>query len=163
MSYDIYIGNAEPTELDEDDGEYRCACNGVCVAGVALPDAPSFPFDRMTANGNSRHPGYSQWAEFCDTARLHDLFHGKESGLMRQHPGTFALSREHLATVRSRREEWQARHPDAIPGWDWSIPQLDGDDDGVRGRDHILARLLWLEWWMDWALTNCERPAIHNH
>lgn len=165
MSYDIYIGNAEQTALELEDGEWSCVWNGVTVPGMARTDAPTFPHDDMTGNGNSRHPGYSQWGEFCRETGLHALFFDKEDGLMRRHPGTFALTPSHLATVREALAHWKSSHPDAVPGWDytpgWTGPKY--EDDGVRERDGVLARLLWLEWWMDYALRNCPRPAIHNH
>ncbi len=174
MSYDIYIGNAEllsewPGEDDEPVAEWT-------VNSHAEDAAPSFPFDTMTANGNSRHPGYSQWGDFCREAGLYDLFFGveygdppgfgrerpREGGLMRHHPGIAPLTPAILATVTAARQRRQEQHPDAVPGWDFSSWQKPELDDGVRGRDHILARLLWLEWWMDYALRTCERPAIYN-
>ena len=159
MSYSIYIGNAELAgELD--DGEYRASYE---VPEVTLPDAPAFPFDEMSQNKNGRHPGYSQWDMFCQSAGLRDLFFDADAGLMRQHPGCFAITPDHLEHVRSRRMEWERRHPNAVPGFDFS-PRMHQptQDDGVRDRDGVLARLLWLEWWMEWALQNCERPAIAN-
>jgi hypothetical protein len=35
-------------------------------------------------------------------------------------------------------------------------------DDWVQGRYDMLESLTWLEWWMNWALENCQWPAIHN-
>ena len=28
--------------------------------------------------------------------------------------------------------------------------------------NYHMARLIWLDWWVQWALKNCERPAIYN-
>jgi hypothetical protein len=166
MSYDIYIGNAEATgmELEETTGQWSAVWHGATVNAVTLPEAPAFAYDEMSAHQNSRHPGYIAWGEFCDKTGLRDLFFREWYGLMSSHPGTFALRPEHLQEVREARERWQGDHPDAAPGFEWS--PLHGEktpDDGIRTRDAILARLLWLEWWMDWALRTCERPAIHNH
>ncbi len=69
---------------------------------------------------------------------------------MRKHPGTFALKRKHLSAVSVASDHWRATHPAAVPGWG-------------AGQDPILARLVWLEWWIRWALQNCESPALHNH
>lgn len=166
MSYDIYIGNAEQTELelDEDIGRWSAIWDGATVPEIKSPDAPAFPYDTMSARNNSRHPGYTAWGEFCDLSGLNDLFFAKFSGLMSAHPGTFALKPEHLQEVRAARERWQREHPNATPGFNWHpLHGTTYPDDGVRNRDDILARLCWLEWWMDYALTVCERPAIHNH
>jgi hypothetical protein len=161
MSYDIYIGNAVPEDRSDDDGELRIA---YVVHDTVRHDAPSFPNDDLSDGRNGRHPGYTQWSTFCADAGLTDLFFNKETGLMRQHPGCFRLDQSHLDTVRAARERWQDSHPNAQPGFDFSPRLMDASaDDGVRGRDGVLARLLWLEWWMAWALANCETPAIANH
>jgi hypothetical protein len=160
MSYSIYIGNAE-LEGELDDGEYRASYR---VPEVERPDAPAFPNDGMSTRKNGRHPGYTQWSDFCEKAGLHGLFFDRDDGLMRGHPGCFAVTPLHAERMRSMRMDWQLRHPDTAPGFDFSPRLMDqSQDDGVRGRDAVLARLLWLEWWMDWALANCERPAIANH
>jgi hypothetical protein len=161
MSYSIYIGNAIIEDRSEDgDGELLARFT---VPEIIRHDAPSFPHDDMSNGKNGRHPGYSQWSDFCASAGLTALFFDKETGIMREHPGCFSLTPEHLAIVRAARERWQAEHPAAVPGFDFSRFMADqSKDDGVRGRDGVLARLLWLEWWMSWALANCERPAIEN-
>jgi hypothetical protein len=43
----------------------------------------------------------------------------------------------------SRSPSYDVREPD---------PRYDGN----------LARLRWLEWWVDWALKNCKLPAVGN-
>lgn len=164
MSYSILIGNAEiESSWDVEDG---CFAQWA-VSGHSEPDAPNFPFDGMTENSNGRHPGYSQWADFCRATGLHELFYGATGGILNRHPGCVPLTAGMLETVRSALAQWKARHPDAIPGWNYDPEYMSFKgsrhvDDGVRGRDGNLARLLWLEWWMQWALTNCERPAISN-
>lgn len=156
MAYNIYIGNAVPVEQD---GEWS-----VRVENATRHDAPAFPFDGMTGHSNRRSPGYTQWSDFCDAAGLSDLFFNEDAGLMREHPGCTALRPEHLAAVRAARVEWGITHPAAVPGWDWSPHAIkaEGADDGIRGRDGVMARLVWLEWWMEWALRECERPALFN-
>ena len=109
MGYSIRIGNAKP-EWSKDDGELWARWS---VDPKALDDAPTFPNDEMTGNGNCRSPSYSGWAYFCRDAGIYDLFLEKWEGLMSPHPST-------------------------------------------------LARLIWLEFWMRWALKNCETPAIEN-
>lgn len=145
MSYDIYIGNAVIKEWG-DDGELVAA-----VESMKLEQAPSFNYDVLSQHTNERHPGYSQWDDFCNSAGLHDLFFNQVTGLMRQHPGTFKITYDHYGKIASALKHWKEVHPEAQPRMDST------DVDG------ILARLLWLEWWTDWALENCKTPAIHNH
>lgn len=150
MSYDIYIGNATLGTFELEDGQYYVIWDGITINHHQAPDAPVFPNDEMSGNGNSRHPGYSQWGEFCDIAGVRALFFDKEQGIMRHHPGTFSITQHHLDEITEARTTWIADHPNTIPGF-------------TEEHDGILARLLWLEWWFRWALAHCDRPAIHNH
>lgn len=167
MSYNIYVGNA--TLESSWSVEEGCSASWH-VEPVALDDAPNFAYDILTENGNSRHPGYSQWSNFCVESGLYRLFYGVDArdgynhdgGLLSVHPGCVPLTPSMLAEVTEARVRWECAHPGAIPGFDYDADWLTSADDGVRGRDAILARLLWLEWWMTWALANCERPSISN-
>lgn len=170
MSYDIYIGNAVlESEWSVEDGPFA----EWVVACMSHPEAPAFPFDEMTGNGNGRHPSYSGWSDFCEATGLYAMFYGvpipdrqrHEGGILSRHPGIVPLTPLMLSSVTDARERRRARceRDGAVPGFDftpaWNAPDK---DDGVRGRDSNLARLIWLEWWMTYALAHCERPAISN-
>lgn len=192
MSYDIYIGEAVISRPDLD--EHNAL--SISTASVIQNDAPTFPNDEMTGNGNGRHPGYSQWLDFCRTVGLYELFFDKDQGLMRQHPGTFLLRRCDRDRVRVALARWRDAHPGAVPGFGdrdyydeeiarWSdrisilteepekanhaaevLQRLRINRDGLPPNgayDSVLARLIWLDWWMTWALDKCFLPAIHNH
>ena len=120
------------------------------VAHVELPDAPRFDGDERTGRSNSRHPSYSQWPEFARAVGLDLFFFHAERGTMRDHPGIVPLEPRHLRTVRKALAEYKASNPDSVPGW------------GKR-QDPMLARMLWLEFWISWALKNCKFPARENH
>jgi hypothetical protein len=161
MGYNIYIGDAKP-EFSKDDGELWARWT---VNGMALPDAPTFPNDEVTGNGNCRSPSYVGWSEFCEAVGLHDLFLEKWEGLMGEHPGCKMLHKEHLLQVQAALEKWKrtATKDPGFSGWPKHNPdtnQWETPDDGKY--DHNLARLIWLEFWMRWALENCETPAIAN-
>ena len=159
MSYDIIIGNAT---LESDwPGEDGVPSAKWVAEMHSEPNAPTFAHDDQTGNGNCRSPGYTQWADFCRTTALDGMFYGPE-GVLRTHPGCVVLTPAMFARVGEALATWLAEHPRAVPGWDYNPVWHSEPDDGVRGRDPILARLIWLNWWMDWALTNCERPAISN-
>lgn len=165
MGYNFTIGNAV-LEYTAGDEHMR-----ITVESAVNDNAPNHcPY---TGKGNSRSPSYSGWSDFCKTAGIEELFYGKgwsreesryldcpegfhrETPLLAEHPGAFPLTADDLAYIikaRVRREQSNRGRP---PGF-W------GDDNVDNGNDHALARLLWLEFWIDWALKNCERPAISN-
>ena len=158
MSYSIHIGEARIADLD---GEPE-----VRVDGASHPKAPVFPGDEMTGNGNGRHPAYGSWRDFVDKSGLTDLFFDSEEGLMRQHPGTFALGPEHVSRVRGALDRWKSIHPNDKPGWcecRECRPYFGPKEPPAHVElNATLARLIWLEWWMGWALRTCKRPAVGN-
>lgn len=93
--------------------------------------------------------------EFCKVTELRDLFFDEDDGLFSEHPGCKLLRQEHLDKVQRALIRYQASTT-AKPGfYDWGEPNT-GEYDGN------LARIIWLEWWMRWALATCETPAIEN-
>jgi hypothetical protein len=147
MGYTIKIGNAVPVMPQ---GEDRWA-----VVGGESPDAPSFPGEEASS---TRSPSYTQWANFCRDVNLVSLL-GERGALMASHPGVALLRPSDLAAVRAALLAWRERPwptAERIAGFnDYDVepdPRYDGN----------LARLLWLEFWIDWALRNCEYPALGN-
>ena len=165
MSYDIYIGEAVVDVPSADtlrDGYNELS---VCVDEFKLDDAPHFPHDEMTSNGNSRHPGYSQWSNFARQAGLHAFFFDKENGLMREHPGAFMLTQDHSEVVSNALSKWRREHQAIEPGWCGCVQCCGRMGDKAAkhvDRDGVLARLIWLDFWIRWAIGSCKVPAIYN-
>jgi len=164
MGYDIRIGNAVPVHSKEDGQLYATWS----VEPEAHEDAPTFPNDEMTRNTNSRHPSYSGWDNFCRDADIHSLFYNKEyhDGLFDQHPGCVLLTQDHYTTVAVALENRRrvATLPAGFAGYpEFNTATQKWDPHSDEGKyDATLARLIWLEYWIKWALENCETPAIEN-
>lgn len=148
MGYTITIGNATPWH-EKDDGLRA----GWSVELVKHEGAPAF--GDPTDQENQRCPSYTAWADSMRALGLFDLFLHREEGLMRPHPGCNEITAGHVAMVKAavlRRRESNGGRPAGF----W-------EDDGIdNGNDPDLARGLWLEYWMEWAVANCETPAIQN-
>ena len=151
MAHTIVVGNAKPY-FSKEDG-YLDA--GWVVEDAKRNDAPTFPNDEVTGNSNSRSPSYISWYDFCEDAGIHDLFYDEDEGLIQPHPGCNLLHREHLLIVQAALEK-RRKATDKPPGFEGP----NGEDKGKY--DATLARLIWLEFWMRWALENCEIPALEN-
>lgn len=145
MGYDIYIGEAR-VEVDQENGQIA-----VHVKAHTEPNAPRFDNDPLTENGNHRHPSYSAWGEFAEMFGLSDLFFDPEFGLFRDHPGKVLLTEQHYEKIYAANRRYQAAYPHSKPGF---------SDDLVGCH---LARGAWLEWWVRWALDNCQTPCISNY
>lgn len=170
MTYDIYIGkgrvDAECEALDpryaQHDGRQLTA--RWVVDETTHWNAPQFPVDELTGITNGRHSGYSQWDNFTKEAGLHDLFFANNPfSLMYNHPGCALITPEALQAVANARYRRQLAVglPPGFVKYDWVgnqyVPQSDPDLI-----DAILARLLWLEGWMNWAYRNYPVPALCN-
>lgn len=176
MGYDIYIGETTMQPIDDDEAawmiedgytpEHSRIVNGKTVyykpyvGEIKRDDAPTFPNDFMTGNSNNRHPGYSSWSDFCDVTGLTPLFFDRETGLMREHPGMQPLHADHALVVDQALKRYRETHPHAVPGFE--DIDLNTREYTNHGYDPMLARLVWLDWWIKWALKNCENPAIRN-
>ncbi|MEK6418455.1 MAG: hypothetical protein V4801_02545 [Burkholderia gladioli] len=137
MGYTLTIGNVDAGELICEDGRYE-----VCMHIVRheRKDAPrdGSPTDRT----NQRWPSYGIWTDFCRLTGLHEMFFEEYEGLLSAHPGVFELRPAHLIIIKRAHERLKEGDPEIYAEH--------------RGR------MEWLEYWTEWALSNCERPAIQN-
>ena len=171
MGYTLTIGNAA-LRYDADD-LYLC----IEAEGATHPDAPDH--DKFTGKGNSLSPSYTVWSDFCRDAGIYELFYGqgwsreerrylecsedfhRETPLLAHHPGYAPICRADLDFVKAARERREQSNGERPPGFfdygaetDWK--EVD------NGTDPVLARLVWLEFWLEWALGNCAIPIIEN-
>jgi hypothetical protein len=161
VGYTFKIGNAVP-EFNKDDGVLSASW---VVEPAQSDSAPTFPNDCMTGNGNSRSPSYSVWSDFCQATGIYSVFYDRNGRLHAGHPGCVIISREQYERVSDARKNWQQKAT-LPPGFE-GFPKYDKETDSYEtpdaGKyDAYLARLMWLEFWMGWALENCETPAIEN-
>lgn len=169
MGYNLLIGEAV---IDIPDEAYGRGL-GIRVDRVVLPDAPALPGDSSPIQANERWPSYSGWEDFAKQVGLYGLFFGtrsecperRESSLMHSHPGAAMITKADLIEVTQATERWMQKPwptKERIAGWD---PKHDGwrrPPEPDQRYDNMLARLIWLKWWMRWALGNCEIPTFYN-
>jgi hypothetical protein len=160
MGYDIYIGQGH--------GKAKMV-NGVMDVSkmkvreaFGLPDAPVFENDQLTKNENHRHPSYTVWHEMTKQTGIEDLFFNKKTGLMREHPGTQLLTFEHRNQIRQAKERWLEKYPDAVPGFEPMVFETKPKEEDIFNPGWTLARITWLDFWVNWAVENCEFPVIYN-
>jgi hypothetical protein len=153
MGYNLMVGNAVLVEPEDDDKEAYWTVESACE-----DDAPSFD-EGSTDRCNVRFPSYRTWSAMCEDVGLTKLFYSEESGLFRgKYPGVNALEPAHLEEIQqalARRRASNGRKP---PGFFPTDPKTHALVN--NGTDPDLARLIWLEYWVRWALKNCERPSV---
>lgn len=171
MGYTLTIGEATM----EHHPEY--ASLRVGAERMTHPDAPKHcPY---TKDSNSRSPSYSGWEDFCKEAgpAVYELFYGggwndghyvcvdnpdnpREAPIMAEHPGYAVLTPYDLKVFREARQRREKTNGGKPPGFFDEDPKTFKSID--NGTDATLARLLWLEFWTEWALKNCKVPILEN-
>lgn len=171
MGYTLVVGEAT-FQGDKDEAWLR-----VWAEPAAHDDAPTFPNDEMTGNGNSRSPGYSAWADFCRDTGLYGMFFGvdgrrnpymqpdpnshRESPILAEHPGFAAINSEDVLALKQALERHIAKHGELTPGFrNWGEKEEDAPEDAMACAQR--ARLIWLHYWCDWAVRTCKWPVIAN-
>lgn len=171
MGYTIQIGEACF------DGCKADAYMRVWAEPQAHDDAPTFPNDGMTGNGNSRSPSYTAWSGFCRDAGLYGMFFGldgrrnpymepdpnshRDVPIMADHPGFAVINEQDVLAVKHALDQHIAQHGELTPGFrPWGERDEDAPENSMACATR--ARLIWLHYWVDWAVKNCRWPVIAN-
>ncbi len=163
MGYSVHIGEAVVDAYEGDEFEQLT----VGVEELFLPEAPALPND-VNPGKNIRWPSYGAWHDFTRAVGLHSLFYGGEPrseasrGLMSAHPGCVSLTKEHHQQIVEALARYRQSHPDAVAGFQHTDYSTSPPTSRDTHYDALLGRLVWLEWWVGWAIVNCRRPAIYN-
>lgn len=156
MGFDFKIGNAVPVYPGEEADNF-----GWTVASATHPDAPAIDHDApWSVRGNHRSPSYTVWHDFSRTVGLEHLFNkidGSAPELIPAYPGVAPLTRAHADEIDAALNAFRVAHPNAVPRFSAALM---GNGDDISEHDAHLARLVWLAWWVRWAVENCEHPAI---
>ena len=81
---------------------------------------------------NSRWPSYIGWSEFVRATKLNDVM----NELMKSHPGIASITISHKKAIDEAAK--------------LQLPTV-----------HRV-RINWLQYWVNWALENCEDPVLCN-
>jgi hypothetical protein len=171
MGYTLIIGEA-CLEGDKEDAYLR-----VWAKGEAHDEAPTFPNDAMTGKGNSRSPSYTGWANFCRDVGLYGMFYGmdgrrgpymkpdpnshREVPILSDHPGFAVLNERDALAVRHALDQHIASHGELEPGFrPWAEKDEDAPANALACAQR--ARLIWLDYWVSWAVKNCQWPVVAN-
>lgn len=164
MGYTILIGNGVLESDWENEYGYPPSAEWV-VKKVSLDEAPYS--NDLTGRSNTRSPSYTGWSDFVGTVGLRNMFYNTDkTGLMDRHPGCARLTKTHAEIIRQALEDYRSAHPDAVASFcecrqcegPWSKSEVPHNPHC----DGTLVRLTWLDFWVNWAVENCERPAIYN-
>jgi len=116
-------------------------------------EAPAF--GEVSDYTNGRYPSYSVWRDFAESVGLLSLFYGKEErddALLANHPGCVPLTERHRREINEAFVDFKLKYPDAVATYENKNILENG----------LLCRLVWLHYWVNWALDNCKQPVFVN-
>lgn len=143
MGYSIGIG--EPVITVDEETRYI----GLQVKKVEAEDAPlweldkDFPWTELVGKSNFTYPSAESLDSFSKSTGLYEFF----KSLIDSSDGCVLIKSEDLELIRQAKGRWVSAHPNSIPGY-------------RKNEDDILAKLMWYEFWFEWALKNCQTPAL---
>lgn len=146
MGYTIIIGEMD-IEYDQD---LNRPYTFISAKEKRLENAPAF--GEPTDYTNQRWPSYSSWEMFAKFVGLEDLFFDKMNVLclIKSRPGYTPLTITHKKIVDEVYDKFKKKYPNVKA-------KFDASDE-----NRWFCRLVWLKFWIDWALVNCERPVFYN-
>lgn len=156
MGYTLKIGELD-THYDAEEGHISFQAKG-----QKNDDAPAF--GEPTDYENERWPSYTSWHNACRFCGIEDMFYNKETGLLREHPGCFPITKKHQEIINEALDNFKKKYPNAKAGYSPKINEKEGiyEDKDWPEENSWMTRLLWLKYWIDWALVNCKKPVFYN-
>ena len=143
MSYTITIGEAVLITVES---EFRARYEVLLMNHENAPE----PFiNRIEPWVNRIKPSYILWNDVMYELKLGGLFYGD---LMKNHPGIKRLNTDNVIRIKDAVNEYMKNHRAAVV--DLSFP--------ISYERQVVEHGIWLAWWVEWAVSNCKNPAIHN-
>jgi len=157
MGYSITIGEFEISE-NPDDG-IDCSCLSFGAESKEIDSAPAFgePTDRC----NMRWPSYSVWSDCLEHAGMKDLFFCEQGHLIGGHPGVRLITSELYSEFTDRKVAFEAKYPKVEATYGNQKSNFEGDPDNPECNS-TYCRIIWLDYWLSWALRTCNTPVIAN-
>lgn len=161
MGIDLRFGQLNVRVEEDYDGGY---VDFVGSKHHTHPNAATFPNQQTYGlHDNAMGMSYSAWDNFLKTVGLRERF------MTGRYPGAMAITEDMIREVALARYRWQLRKPQAVPGY-W---KMDGWAVGADGKeyiaetdthyDYMLATLLRLEGWLNWAYRTQAQPVVHSY
>ena len=148
----IEIGNAE-LEYNQADSHVAVAVNN-----VTCDDAPDF-----TDKSNVFEMSYASFDNFVKKAGIHSYMTGRldtdnsfdesgrgDFGIVENHPGEVTIAQRDVDFWHRKVKAYRDMNPNLKAEYYKSWESA------------VLAHMMWFEFWVQWAVENCERPAIVN-
>jgi hypothetical protein len=156
MGYTIIIGELK-VEKHKDDGT-DSDCLSFTAEVVRLEKAPAF--GEPTDHTNTRWPSYTAWSNAMRGLGLYDLFYNENGHLIGGQSGVRLVTEDLFDEFKTRLRLFEISNPNVTATYGNTENCLLYPDKNNPEVNAWYVRGVWLEFWMEWALKNCETPVI---
>ena len=136
MGYTITIGELDIIKSPNDGID--CSCIFFDTKEERHDDAPALI--EVSDSTNSRYPTCTDWYNFIERLGLTSVFYDR-FGLIGGYPGVRLVTSELVEIVGCSKRDFEKKITN---------PKIDYDYN----------RLIWLDYWLNWAFKNCKTPVI---
>ncbi len=151
MGYNLTIGEAKIITYTEDGLE---SASAVGAKSIARYDAPSF--GEPTDGTNERWVSYTSWWDFCEFVGLtHAIYDSEQRSLRGGHHGAFPINEEFKKEVDAAMVRLREKYP-------FAVAIYGENENDVPEENGAMCRLVWLQYWTNYALDNCTSPMFAN-
>ncbi len=159
MGYSLTIGELEVDKNHEDGID--CSCISFGAKGEKHDNAPAF--NEPTDFTNQRWPSYGVWSDCLRDAGMYDLFFCDGGHLIGGHPGVRLLTKEFYEEFTKRKIAFEAKYPhvEATYG-ERDTKDIFHEDLSNPKCNNVYCRIVWMDYWINWAIENCETPVFAN-
>ncbi len=140
------------------------------VQRTSSPDAPMFPNDSiLEPKSNWRYVNYIVWVAMAEECGITAWLINNETGIIRDNESDVVKPlTENDYRIVNEAYLLRSAFAEGRPGWNMDDDELkiESKELGTLPRiaatpyDQYLARLMWLRFWLRWALDNCSEPSV---
>lgn len=103
------------------------------------------PLTNTFALSNQKTLKLNEWQDFIQATNLESLFN-IENGINPPQQGQLPLKTQHLEHVSEKYDQYLQK------------VLKKGE---VPLQNHNMQHLIWLKFWLNWSILNCQNPTIH--
>lgn len=148
MGYTLKIGEAI-IDYDVDDRWPEDSYVDINATSIKTDDAPAF--GEITDYTSERLPSYTSWGDFIRFAGVGNMFGNSDYSLIKAHPGCVPITTKHKELIDEAWVNYTEKYPNATPTYDTD-----------KTEDAHMCRLVWLRYWIHYALEHCKQPVFYN-
>lgn len=152
MGYTVTIGELEHDVPEYDEYAFSYMY-GASVKRVIQTDAPE--------GSNSRSPSYFVWNKVCLDLNIKELLYYRKNDRGNPvHKNVIFLNDEFLTAFKEAARLFRLNNPSIVPKYTDDTPDTTKEELRTMELCGSMMRLVWMEYWFDWAVKKYKNPVM---